>query len=185
MLTPPPSRFSRARMPLATALLAVLALLFTPAAASAHDTIVSSSPAADATVPELPAELEITFSGSLLDEPGATLIEISGPDGAAVPAGEPRITGTTVAVPLSGGGAEGTYRVLWRVVGSDGHAISGEYSFHVGAVSAQDPDAGTPADGDDFAGIVSWILLAICLVAICWAIFAVIVRARRGTSSEG
>lgn len=112
-------------------LLAVLSLVIAPAVASAHDVLVSSSPAVDSSVETLPAELVLTFSANLIEGPQATQIEITAPDGRPVHAGEPVVAGTTVTVPLIAEAPAGVYSVSWRVVGSDTHPISGEFSFEV------------------------------------------------------
>ncbi|MFE6994377.1 copper resistance protein CopC [Microbacterium sp. NPDC057659] len=130
MQTTWPSR----RIPLAVlfaALLTAAFLLAGPLSASAHDELVSASPAADATVETLPAQLVLTFSGDVLDAEGATMIQVTDPSGAPVTDGAPTVDGPAVTQPLAAGAPAGAYHVAWKVVSADGHPIAGEYAFTV------------------------------------------------------
>ncbi|MFE6733199.1 copper resistance protein CopC [Microbacterium sp. NPDC057650] len=116
---------------LLAALLTAALLLAGPLSASAHDELVSATPAADATAETLPAQLVLTFSGDVLDADGATMIQVTDPSGAPVTDGAPTVDGTTVTQPLAEGGPAGAYHVAWKVVSADGHPIAGEYAFTV------------------------------------------------------
>lgn len=126
------------RRPLAR-LLAVLigglmlaaATLLSPAAASAHDVLIDSSPAAGTSVDTLPGALTLTFSADLISGDGTTGVQVTAPGGADVKSGDPVVEGPVVTVPLTGDGPAGEYSVIWRVVSSDGHPISGEFVFEV------------------------------------------------------
>lgn len=124
-------RLSRTLLGVAAALMATASLLVVSPAASAHDALVDSSPAAGTTVETLPAALTLTFSGELTTGGNATAVEVSGPDGAAAHTGDPVVEGMTVTVPLAEEAPAGEYSVAWRVVSSDGHPISGEFVFGV------------------------------------------------------
>lgn len=107
-------------------------------AASAHDTLESTDPAKGSTVKSL-SSVALTFSADPLGTDGATIIQVIGPDKKYYETACPDLNGPVVASPVALGGA-GTYEVLWRVVSSDGHPISGSYTF------AYAPDgAATPA----------------------------------------
>ena len=116
---------------LAATLLAAFLVLFSPLSASAHDALVSSSPAADESVETVPAELTLTFSAKLIDGEGATEVVVTAPDGASITDGAATVEGAIVTQPLRGTGPAGEYHVIWKVVSSDGHPTSGEYSFTV------------------------------------------------------
>ncbi len=96
-------------------------------AASAHDTLEQSDPAANATVKTLDA-VTLTFSADPLGADGATVIQVIGPDRKYYETACPDLNGPAVSSPVALGVA-GTYEVLWRVVSSDGHPISGSYTF--------------------------------------------------------
>ncbi len=136
--TPAPRPFARTLAAAAAALLLVTGGLLAAAPASAHDELVSTDPAADSTVEALPAELTLTFSGELATEAGATEMQVTDAAGTSLADGEPVVEGTTVTQALTGA-ASGPITVLWKVVSSDGHPISGEYGFTVSAPTTPTP----------------------------------------------
>lgn len=116
---------------LAVTLLAAFLVLVSPLSASAHDALVSSSPAADSEVEALPAALTLTFSAKLIDGEGATEVVVTDPDGNAVTDGPATVDGAVVTQPLVASAPAGQYHVIWKVVSSDGHPTSDEYYFTV------------------------------------------------------
>lgn len=124
-------RQTAAPIALFATLLAAFLVLFSPLSASAHDALVSSSPAADESVETVPDELTLTFSAKLIDGEGATEVVVTAPDGTSVTEGAATVEGAIVTQPLQGSGPAGEYQVIWKVVSSDGHPTSGEYSFIV------------------------------------------------------
>lgn len=124
-------RRSAAPIALAATLLAAFLVLVAPLSASAHDALVSSSPAADESVDVVPTELTLTFSAKLIDGEGATEVVVTDPEGNSVTDGEPTVDGAIATQPLTGSGPAGVYNVTWKVVSSDGHPTSGEYAFTV------------------------------------------------------
>lgn len=163
----------------------VLAGAATPA--FAHDELVGALPADGAQVDALPAELALTFSGVLLDEPGATEVVVTDAGGASLTGGDPVLDGTKLTQPLTGS-AEGTVTVIWRVVSSDGHPVSGEYSFTVGSGDAVAPIAtASPLPGppmsDTGMGTV-WIVIGVVVIALGGALVAVLVARARGRRED-
>lgn len=133
-------RLPAAPIALAAALLTAFLVLFAPLSASAHDSLLSSSPEADGTVETLPAELTLTFSAKLIDGEGATEVVVTDPSGASVTDGAATVNGAIVTQPLaSDGTAAGIYHVIWKIVSSDGHPTSGEFDFTVS--TATEPTA--------------------------------------------
>lgn len=124
-------RLSAAPIALAAALLTAFLVLFAPLSASAHDSLTASSPEADSTVDTLPTELALTFSAKLIDGDGATEVVVTDASGTAVTDGPATVNGAIVTQPLVAEAAAGEYTVLWKVVSSDGHPISEEFSFSV------------------------------------------------------
>ncbi|SFS02833.1 hypothetical protein SAMN04487846_1611 [Microbacterium sp. cf046] len=200
----PPRSLGRALTAAAAALLLAGAGLLVASPASAHDELVSSDPAADSSLDALPAELTLTFSGELATDPGATELQVTDASGASLADGEPVVDGTTVTQPLSGA-ASGAVTVLWKVVSSDGHPISGEFGFTV----AEAPPTPTPtptetttptetptpeptptptetiAPVDSGAAAVPWILLGVLAVAVLGAVtYLLVSRARRRKALE-
>ncbi|WP_017625207.1 copper resistance CopC family protein [Nocardiopsis chromatogenes] len=120
-------------------------VLTAPAApALAHDRLVSSTPEAEERLASGPDEVELVFSGEVMDVGAA--VTVLDADGAQVSQGEAGIDGDTVAQGLSETLPDGGYVVRWRVVSSDGHPISGAFSFAVGEdAGLLDPAAASPA----------------------------------------
>lgn len=116
---------------LAAMLLTFAALMFA-SPAHAHDELTGTDPSADATVDVLPNELTLTFSSAISQEDGASEIEVTDASGTSLVAADPSVTDNVLTQPLEGDAA-GEVTVLWKVVSSDGHPISGEYSFTVTA----------------------------------------------------
>lgn len=96
-------------------------------AASAHDTLEQSNPAANGTVQSLDG-VTLTFNADPLGADGTAVIQVIGPDKRYYETACPDLNGPHVSSPVALGAA-GTYEVLWRVVSSDGHPISGSYTF--------------------------------------------------------
>jgi methionine-rich copper-binding protein CopC len=173
---------------LAAALGSVLAALSLAAAspAWAHDELIGSDPAAGATVEALPAEIELTFSAIVLDEPGATEIVVTDAAASSLTSGEPVLDGTRVRQSLTGD-AQGTITVLWRVVSSDGHPISGEYSFIAGDAGADPVAPIAPAPESTGAGglwTVIWIIVGVVVLALGGALVAVLLAKSRRTRED-
>lgn len=98
------------------ALIAATALMFSAAApAHAHDQLVGYD--ADGTTFTLHFNNEVLTVGSEL--------KVTGPDGADVVDGLPKVSGRDVAQAVTAGLPDGEYAAVWRVVSSDGHPIQG------------------------------------------------------------
>ena len=120
---------------MAASLLAGGLLMVGAPPAAAHDNLISSTPEAGSTVKVSPEEISITFSGELLTAASSVVIEVTSPDGQNVTDGEPVVDGTTVTQMLTAGPSTGVFTVLWRVVSSDGHPISDQYTYTVQAAT--------------------------------------------------
>jgi methionine-rich copper-binding protein CopC len=114
----------------AAALVAASALLVAVPAvsASAHNYVVSTTPADGEVVTEQPGQVSLETNDELLDLGTGAVLLVEGPDGLAYGDGCAVIDGPTAAAAVELGEA-GTYTVLWQVVSTDGHPISGEWSF--------------------------------------------------------
>lgn len=105
-------------------------------AASAHDSLIATSPASGDTVTSL-TDVALTFSANLLGGNGNIVI-VTGPDGRHYETDCTSLAGPTLTTPVALGAA-GTYEVTWRAVSSDGHPVSSDYTF------TYSPAAGTTA----------------------------------------
>lgn len=114
---------------LLSAVAMVVAVSAPAPAAFAHARLVSSSPAANATVAS-PARISLTFSERMVPAfSGFDLVDADGRETAVrATVGEDGKTLTAaVARPL----AAGAWTVRWRIASSDGHRMTGSYSFTV------------------------------------------------------
>lgn len=116
--------------PLAALGIAALAATAIPADAHAH--LISSIPAADASVTVPPLELAFHFTEQV--EPAFTGVTLRDTSGVVVPTGATTLDTadpTAIAVPIQSGLADGRYTVGWHAVALDGHKTSGTYDFIV------------------------------------------------------
>jgi methionine-rich copper-binding protein CopC len=124
---------------LLAAVAAALALLLGPGvtAAWAHDGLVASVPAADATVPMPPAEVRLEFGSA--PQPLGTQVLVRGAYGVPVSQGDAQRNGSTVTRALAEGLPAGSYTVEWRVTSADGHPVAGTFGFTVADDAPADP----------------------------------------------
>lgn len=135
----------------------LLAQLAGSAPASAHDTLVSSTPADGVTLARAPTAVVLRFDEPVGRKFGAVIV--TGPDGERVQSGALRVQGVRAVQALRPLQAAGLYHVAWRVVSADGHPVSGTLAFRLregaafpaaapkatpgpGAAAGQDPASG-------------------------------------------
>lgn len=181
----------------ATVAVAAAAFVGTVAAAPAafaHDELVRTDPANGATLERLPPVVTLTFAEAPDGAPGATLVEVLGPAGAAVQQGAPAVEGDVVAQRLKAGiAAAGTYSVRFKVVSADGHPVSGEFSFTVAGASAAiapspTSSAVTSAPTSNAGGVPGWLVAAIGVVAVGAfgaVVYLLVARARQAADTSG
>lgn len=167
---------NRGKVTAAGIFLGLVVALAHAVSASAHESLTDSSPRPGEVLESGPSEIALTFSGQLLEGGAAVAVSDSGSNDWV--AGAPAVEDTTATVELDQTLPDGEYEVLWRVVSSDGHPISGAFTFQVGdggpndsASPATDPAASDHPGGP--TGVVLWIippaLLAIAAaVAYLW-----------------
>jgi len=104
-------------------------LLMWASPAQAHDYLASSTPAKDTVFTEPLEKVSLTFNETPLQGLETTShIEMTAADGAQVISGEVTVEGATLSAPVQMK-QPGPYTVVWQTVSSDGHPISGSYSF--------------------------------------------------------
>jgi hypothetical protein len=177
----------------ATAVLGGVALA---GSASAHDYIVSTSPAADSTQTKPISKVVLTYDDLVLDPQhnGSTsVVQVTDASGRHFETDCASVLDRNVTVPASLGGA-GKYTVSWRIVSADGHPVSGSYDFTyappAGASAA--PGSNAPACGHSTAtaastasasgsSSVSGVLIGVVGgVVVLVIVAAVVLMARRG-----
>ena len=122
---------------------------------NAHSALVSSVPAADATVVDFPMEVVLNFNEDLMivGDENPNKVEVFDSNGALVSGGTV-VKGASIAAPVGIVG-NGAFSVKYRVVSKDGHVVEGSYRFNVEspiAVSSPMPISApvdTPEDGSN------------------------------------
>jgi copper transport protein len=168
---------STAFVALRALLLSLLLALMSGGGALAHAQLLAADPADNAVVQAWPGMVTLTFN-----EPVTVLaVGLIGPDGGRVDLSGGATGGETVAVPLPGGGGQGTNIVSWRVVSADGHPIAGSLVFSVGVVTG---GAVVAEAGDRAVAVLLWAMKALLFGAILFgaggAAFGVVVELPRG-----
>ena len=152
---------------------ASLVVLVAPAAGHAHVILDRTSPATQSSVARPPTELRLEFNQPVSIAGNA--VQVLAPDGTVV-SGAPTTTdrGTVVRAPVSGLRRGTAYTVRWRVIGGDGHAPAGVYTFGVG-VPAPSPTEAVGAGGstwkDDVARWALFIALALLIGPLAVRLF--------------
>lgn len=196
----------RALAPLAALVALLLSFGLVAAPASAHDSLIASTPADGETLTAAPTELTLSYSAEIA-QIGADVV-VTDPAGTVV--SQPlTVAGTDVVVPLAADLAPGSYAIAWRVTSSDGHPIDGALTFtldvpavasptaeptttepstsasetatEVESESASDEATETetaPAQDDATSNLPPWVLVVVAL-AVVGAIVALIARMRR------
>lgn len=129
---------------------ALTALAATPA--TAHDQLLSTTPEQGAVLETAPEQIELTFSGQIMDI--GNEVAVTDSTGDSVTAGDLEVNGTRVIQPVADPGAQDeTYRVVWRMVSSDGHPIEGTFAYEIGSgvettTTSNEGDSSATPDGD-------------------------------------
>ncbi|MCW2582489.1 MAG: copper resistance protein CopC, partial [Klenkia sp.] len=110
--------------------LALLVDVGTAAPASAHATLVTTTPAESARVETAPTEVVLEFDEGVSLGAGYARVLDSG--GERVDTGAAAASDGTITVPLRADLPDASYVVTYRVVSADAHPISGAYAFVVG-----------------------------------------------------
>jgi methionine-rich copper-binding protein CopC len=184
----------------AAVLVGAVSLLAAPPA-SAHNSLVSSEPAASSTVTALPTEVVLHFEEAPLA--GGSAIVVRGPSGTSVTAGKAVISGSDVTVELETLTETGTYTVAWRSVADDGHPGTGTFTFTVpesllpnatpidtatatpspstsvpatSAASASSVAAGSDGSSSSGGGALPWVLGGVAVLVVVGSVVALVRR---------
>ncbi|NGZ77764.1 copper resistance CopC/CopD family protein [Saccharibacillus alkalitolerans] len=135
-------------MPLLAALL--IAALVLPGLASAHATLLSSTPADQTSVAQMPEQIELTFNETIQGE--FMSISVTDTAGKDMPVGQAALSPDDthiVQAEIGGEFPDGIYTMNWRVVSADGHPIRGTIRFGVGSDGVL-TDAGVAGGAADY-----------------------------------
>lgn len=117
--------------------------------ASAHTSVVSTTPLYKTTLSEMPAELSITFTDDLMEigKREVNTISLTAPDDSAVKIDAITIKKSTIIATLGKADyIDGTYRVAYRVVSADGHPVSGSYELYLNTPTSQSATRSEPSE---------------------------------------
>lgn len=105
--------------------------------AAAHSSLISATPAVNATLVKLPGYVAATFDENLLLIGGAkmNILQVSDANGKDIDVGNPTVVGPVLRVDIQDSNGKGLFTVNWRVVSGDGHPAQGSYHFSVGSTS--------------------------------------------------
>lgn len=164
----------------------ILGLFIFTGLAAAHSDLVAAEPAPGAQLAESPAEIRLTFNEPVAAASRIVLLaENFEPVDGLVPQFNPAQP-EQVYTPLPQL-APGVYTVQWVAASSDGHEVSGSYSFSVGLVT---PGAPGNETGGEVAGQVAsragvgvsgWLLVLAALAVLLPVALVVLRRGRRGS----
>ena len=145
-------------------LCAVVALL-APNAALGHVILESSQPVTQSRLEAPPNEIRLRFNQAVTVSPDA--IQVLAPDGKLLSGTATLSEGDrVVTAPVSRVAPGAGYTVRWRVIGGDGHAPAGVFTFGVG-VAAPPPTEAVGASGatwrDDVARWALFVALALLI----------------------
>ncbi len=103
-------------------------LILSATAAVAHSKLNTTAPANGAVLAQAPARIVLSFAKRIR----LTKVRLRHGDKAAVDLDLRGQKGfaTRIAIPIPGGGS-GLYRIEWRGLAADGHAMRGRFSFRV------------------------------------------------------
>ena len=111
------------------------------AALPTHSRLTAISPKDGATV-NIATEVVLTFNENV--DPNFALVSVTGPDGTATK-GKPKVNRGIVTQTLAPQLARGQYSVLYRVVSTDGHPVSGKTSFRTTGTLSAAPSSASAA----------------------------------------
>ena len=152
----------------ATALAVMVVALVGAPAASAHATLLFSTPAAGSSLASSPRTLTLTFDEPVTLPGQAVRLASSGGSPISIGAVSLSQNGDVVTASISSSLPTGIYVVTWQVVAQDGDAVTGSFRFGVGAVPIGPSSAGgtaaTRSAGQASTAVLRWTVFA----ALAW-----------------
>ena len=106
-------------------MLAGAVVLLAAAPASAHASLVRTSPADGSKVVTAPRVVSLTFSENV----GSAFVAVTAPDGSPVRTSQVRSVDEMVTASVASSDQRGKYTLAYRVVSADGHPVSGTVTF--------------------------------------------------------
>jgi len=152
-----------------------VALLGMATPALAHNVIIGSDPANNASVAAGPSTISLTFD-QYVQGADVNQIAVTGPNGGQWAEGPISVVNNVISAPLRPLGPAGKYTVGYRVLSADGHPVTGEFSFSLTAAGAGTPatvdaarspgSASQAAPASSSTGIPIWVWIAGAVVLL-------------------
>lgn len=124
-------------------LLGLMLIWLLPGAALAHSTLETAEPGVGSTVDASPDSIQLSFN---TDIEKISNFKLFNEQGEQVGLGQTNVEGPTMAADVPSALSNGVYTVKWTIVGADGHAVPGEYTFTVNAPAATETPAPAATD---------------------------------------
>lgn len=157
-----------------TALAIVGAAMFAMASpALAHNVLISTDPAKGASIEAGPAKITLTFD-QFVQNADVNQIAVTGPGGGQWAEGQAKVDGSVVSVPLRPLGPAGEYKIGYRILSADGHAVTGESTFTLAKAGTGTPASAeaargtgqTTAESTSDSGVPIWVWIAGAVVLL-------------------
>lgn len=151
--------------------LAALAVLGIAPPAFAHNVLITTNPAKDASMDTGPATVTLTFDAPVQGG-DVNQIAVTGPNNTQWAEGTVSIEGNVISAPVRPLGPAGVYTVGYRILSADGHPVEGQYTFTLTKAGNGTPastNAATAASSSSGSGGVPvwvWVVGAVVLLGI-------------------
>jgi methionine-rich copper-binding protein CopC len=162
-------------------LLAALTSVTWASPAAAHDRLIGTTPSENAILNTAPTTIMLTFNRDVL-KAGSTIAVID-PTGSQVPMPATVVDGPRVSSTPPALTTRGTYTVKYRVIGSDGHALTGTFPFSIGVVTAISTTESVVAD--DHSHHVPLIVTGVAVAFVLGVMGVIVSRRRQSPASQG
>lgn len=153
---------------LGATLVVLTGLLFTAGTASAHNVLIGTDPAANATLDAAPAQVKLTFDQPIQTGQGFNAMTLTGPGNTRWPVTDVQVDSNVISGKLGALGPVGQYEVGYRILSADGHPVSGLLRFTLRTAGTGTPLAATTTQngGDSGGGIPVWVWIVGAVVLL-------------------
>jgi len=167
-----------------TPTLAVACLFGAALPASAHSTLVSSSPADGSTVTQAPAQVVLTFNENIIAVGDA--VSVVSPSGKVVSTGAAVVLNATVTQRLGQLTENGLYQMSYRITSADGHVVTRTLSFTLNVPGLPSVTATPSASTSGGSGISTTVivLIVVAVVVVGAGIFGLVSYNERSKRRE-
>lgn len=159
----------KARALVATLILTATAMVVTAAPASAHNVLISTDPAKNASLETGPAQITLTFDAPVQGG-DINQVAVTGPGNTRWAEGNVTINGNVVTAPVRPLGPAGIYTVGFRILSSDGHPVEDQYTFTLTKAGNGTPATASAATGTSSSGgsggVPVWVWIAGAVVLL-------------------